>query len=283
MKIELNKVYNENCLLTMSNLPDNFIHLVVTSPPYDNLRDYRTYKFEFKKIAKELYRILKKGGVIVWVVGDQTVEGSETGTSFKQVLYFKKIGFKLHDTMFYCKESSSHPSSNRYNQAVEYMFVLSKGIPSTTNIIKDRKNKGSFRTIHGTDRQKDGSTKSKYNTGKLIKENSARLNYWIMSNPYIKKDIRFRHPATFPTVLARDHIITWTNENDIVYDPMSGAGTTIIEAYKLKRRFLGSEMSREYCEITAEIFNDNKLIKSKKRLELSKMNFPIYTNKGFKL
>jgi site-specific DNA-methyltransferase (adenine-specific) len=135
--MEINKIYNENCLDTMSRMPDNFIDLTVTSPPYDNLRDYKGYTFDFESIAKELFRVTKQGGVVVWVVGDATINGSETGTSFKQALYFKEIGFKLHDTMIYEKNSSSYPSSaksNRYTQIFEYMFVFSKGKPKTSTI-----------------------------------------------------------------------------------------------------------------------------------------------------
>jgi site-specific DNA-methyltransferase (adenine-specific) len=139
-QIEVNKIYNEDCLLTMGRMPNNFIDLVVTSPPYDNLRDYKGYEFDYKKIIKELYRIVKDGGVVVWVVGDSVVDGSETGNSFRQALYFKKIGFRIYDTMIYEKHNFSHPESNRYHQIFEYMFVFSKGNPKTFNPIKDRKN-----------------------------------------------------------------------------------------------------------------------------------------------
>ena len=138
--MELNKIYNENCLETMAKMPDNFIDLTVTSPPYDNLRNYNGYDFDFESIAKELFRVTKQGGVVVWVVGDATINGSETGTSFKQALYFKEIGFNLHDTMIYRKLNPIPLTHNRYEQAFEYMFVFSKGKPKTTNIIKDRKN-----------------------------------------------------------------------------------------------------------------------------------------------
>ena len=138
--MELNKIYNEDCLDTMAKMPDNFINLTVTSPPYDNLRQYNGYSFDFESIAKELFRVTKQGGVVVWIVGDETVKGSETGTSFKQALFFKEIGFNLHDTMIYQKHNFSNPSSNRYHQIFEYMFVFSKGKPKTFNPIKDRKN-----------------------------------------------------------------------------------------------------------------------------------------------
>lgn len=157
--MEVNKIYNENCLDTMAKMPNNFIDLTVTSPPYDNLRTYNGYNFDFENIAKELYRVTKDGGVVVWIVGDSTIKGSETGTSFRQVLYFKEIGFNLHDTMIYAKNNvyAHDPRNKRYKQAFEYMFVLSKGKPNTYNEIKDRPNKNAGKKLSGTKgRTKEG-------------------------------------------------------------------------------------------------------------------------------
>lgn len=139
--MQINKVYNENCLDTMSRMPDNFINLTVTSPPYDNLRDYKGYSFDFEPIADDLFRVTKQGGVVVWIVNDATVNGSETGTSFKQALYFKEIGFNLHDTMIYLKPNFSAVGAlkTRYAPVFEYMFVLCKGKLKTFNPIKDKK------------------------------------------------------------------------------------------------------------------------------------------------
>ena len=99
--MELNKIYNEDCLVTMSRMPDNFIDLTVTSPPYDGLRDYNGYSFPFEDIAKELFRTTKEGGIVVWIVNDATINGSETLTSFKQAIYFNEVGFNVHDTMIW--------------------------------------------------------------------------------------------------------------------------------------------------------------------------------------
>ena len=129
--MEVNKIYNENCLDTMTKMPDNFVDLTVTSPPYDSLRVYNGYSFDFEAVAKELFRVTKQGGIVVWVVADATTKGSETGTSFRHALFFKEIGFNLHDTMIYAKNSYMPLTHNRYEQAWEYMFVLSKGRPST--------------------------------------------------------------------------------------------------------------------------------------------------------
>ena len=250
--IKLNKNYNENCLDTMNKIQNNFIDLIITSPPYDKLRDYKGYKFNFKSIANQLYRILKPGGVIVWVVGDSTIKGSETGTSFKQALYFKEIGLNLHDTMIYQKNNFSNPSNNRYHQIFEYMFILSKGKPKTFNSIKDRKN------VYGgkigswgknTSRQKDGSMKE--NSKKIINEYGQRYNIWKYktSKNGQNDEISYKHPATFPEELVKDHIISWSNKNDIIYDPLMGSGTTAKMSILNNRNWIGSEISSEYCDI----------------------------------
>lgn len=251
----INEIHNEDCLHTMSKMDDEIIDLVITSPPYDNLREYNGYSFDFEKIANELKRILKPGGVIVWVVGDATINGSETGTSFRQALYFKEIGLNLHDTMIYQKHSTTFPDVNRYNQIFEYMFIFSKGKPKTTNIIKDRLNK-SFndgQVIKGTDRQKDGTLKSRIT--KHMQQYGVRHNIWKISSGYNKStsdDIAFKHPAIFPEQLVRDHIVSWSNEMDLVYDPFMGSGTTAKISHLLKRNWIGSEISEQYVKIAQE-------------------------------
>jgi site-specific DNA-methyltransferase (adenine-specific) len=244
-KQELNQTHNENCLDTMARMPNGLIDLTVTSPPYDNLRDYNGYSFDFEAIAKELYRVTKDGGVVVWVVGDSTVKGSESGTSFRQALYFKEIGFNLHDTMIYQKHNFSNPSSNRYHQIFEFMFVLSRGKPATFNPIKDRRNieankVGSWGK--NTSRQQDGSFVER--AKKVNTEFGMRYNIWR-----IKTEMRPLHPAPFPEQLANDHIITWSNESDIVYDPFMGSGTTAKMAVLNNRNYIGSEISEGYVDI----------------------------------
>ena len=243
--MEINKCYNENCLDTMAKMQDCFIDLTVTSPPYDNLRTYNGYSFDFEAIVKELFRVTKQGGVVVWVVGDATIKGSETGTSFKQALFFKEIGFNLHDTMIYQKDNCPFPSSNRYYANFEYMFILSKGSPKSFNPIMDRLNKSFGRKISGTNRKKDGTTKAIKNKGKKITEYGVRFNCWLISEG---KRID-GHPAYFPEKLANDHIISWSNEGDLVYDPFMGSGTTAKMAILNKRNWIGSEISEEYCKI----------------------------------
>ena len=249
--IELNEVRNENCLDTMKLMPNNFVDLTVTSPPYDNLRTYKGFDFDWKAIIKELYRVTRQGGIVVWVVGDATIKGSETGTSFKQALHAIVCGFRLHDTMIYQKDNCPFPSSNRYYANFEYMFVFSKGKPKTFNPIIDRKNKSFGRKITGTNRQKDGTTKPIKNKGNEIKQFGVRFNNWLVSDGKRQS----KHPAIFPEQLANDHIISWSNENDMVYDPFMGSGTTAKMAKLNNRNWIGSEISKEYCDIIEQRIN----------------------------
>ena len=239
--MEINKIYNENCLETMAKMPDNFIDLTVTSPPYDNLREYKGYSFAFEEIAKELFRITKQGGVVVWVVGDATMNEGESGTSFKQALFFKEIGFNLHDTMIY-KKANAMPNANskRYRQCFEYMFILSKGEPNTFNpIMVDVK-----RFDVGKQRQKNGSIE---NYEKKYSKNKERKIDNIFE--YGVGGLNTGHPAIFPEQLANDHIISWSKENDLIYDPFMGSGTTAKMAIFNNRKYIGSEISEEYCKI----------------------------------
>lgn len=252
--MEINKIYNENCLDTMSNMPDNFIDLVVTSPPYDNLRDYKGYSFPFEDIAKELYRVTKIGGVVVWVVGDATINGSESGTSFRQALYFKEIGFNLHDTMIYRKLNPMPVKSNRYLPCFEYMFIFSKEKPKSVNLIREKTLATGKEKYTGTQQENGKFT----NYGKHRNLERDKYNVWdikVGSNQSTKDKLAFKHPAIFPEQLANDHIVSWSNEGDLVYDPFMGSGTTAKMAILNNRKWIGSEMSAEYCEIANERIN----------------------------
>lgn len=244
-------LFNESNLDTMAKIPDNFLDLTVTSPPYDGLRTYNGYSFPFEDIAKELYRVTKQGGVLVWVVGDATVKGTETGTSFKQALYLKECGFNLFDTMIYAKTPRGAVGNNKtYWQTFEYMFIFSKGNPKTINLICDRKNKESRDGDNGTKRLENGELLKVKRGG--YSEYGRRTNIWeygIGKGQSTKDDFAFKHPAIFPEQLANDHILSWSNEGDIVYDPFAGSGTTGKMAILNKRKCIMSEISAEYCEI----------------------------------
>ena len=249
MSLEINITHNESNLDTMAKMPDNFIDLVMTSPPYNG------YSFPFEDIAKELYRVMKVGGVIVWVVGDATVKGSESGTSFKQALFFKEIGFNLHDTMIYFKNSLPK-NHNRYEQDFEYMFVLSKGKPKVFNPIRvpclyPEKETARANSFFSETTELARSARS-LKKREPVKADKIKGNIWkinVGAGHSTLDKIAFKHPAIFPEQLAHDHIISWSNAGDLVYDPFMGSGTTAKMAIQLGRNWVGSEISSEYCEI----------------------------------
>lgn len=243
-----------DCLEVIKTIEDSSIDLTVTSPPYDNLRTYNgnidQWNFDkFKSIAKELYRITKEGGVVTWVVNDATIKGSETGTSFRQALWFMECGFNLHDTMIWKKPNSGSVGSlNRYESVFEYMFIFSKNKPKTTNIIYDKPNKRAGEIQHGSIRQADGSTRRTTQYGKKqVNSLGRRLNVWEIA-PEMSKSKRC-HPAQFPEQLANDHIISWSNPGDIVFDPFMGSGTTGKMALLNGRNFIGIELDKDYFTI----------------------------------
>jgi site-specific DNA-methyltransferase (adenine-specific) len=244
----------------MKTLKDNTVDLTITSPPYDELRDYDGFSVNINEISTQLYRITKDGGVVVWIVGDATTKGSETGTSFRQALQFMNAGFKLHDTMIYEKNTSSFPAKRtgkRYTQIFEYMFVFCKGSIKTGNLICDKPNKWAGHTNWGknTDRQKDGELVEKKDI-KPVPEFSPRNNIWkyTVGKGFNSSDKEsHEHPAIFPEKLAEDHILSWSNEGDVVLDIFSGSGTTCKMAKKNKRSYIGIELSQEYYDLSLKI------------------------------
>jgi DNA modification methylase len=259
-KIEL---IQGDCLEKMKDIKDGSIDMVLTSPPYDNLRTYNGSlewgEHIWKPIIQELFRIVKDGGVVVWVVGDATIKGSETGTSFKQALWAKECGFNLHDTMIYQKTGCAMPSPNRYLSNFEYMFVFSSGKPKTYNLIEDRKNRFPERWGKGRKvRKKDGSWS--YRENYKAKEYGRRFNIWKYNNGgqgYGSSDkFANEHPATFPEQLAHDHIISWSNEGDIILDPMAGSGTVGKMAKQLNRNCILIEKDPEYFKIAEKRINE---------------------------
>jgi len=259
--LEKNKIYCMDCLEGMKQMDDNSVDLIVTSPPYDNLREYKGYIFDFKSIAKELFRITKNGGVVVWVVGDATIDGSETGTSFKQALYFKEVGFNLHDTMIYQKKKAPL-THNRYEQEFEYMFILSKGKPKTFNPIIIKKSYEDNRKVKGFGRRNNKDTIDLGYASK--KKDKIKGNVWFykVGGGHITKDkIAYEHPAIFPEELVKDHILSWSNKGELVFDPMCGSGTTCKMAKQSGRNFLGIDTSEEYCEIANKRLEQGNLNK----------------------
>ena len=269
--MDINQILCGDSINLMKSIESNSIDLTVTSPPYDNLRTYNSkinkdikfddhFSFPFVEMANELYRITKNGGIVVWVVNDQIVNGGETGNSFRQALKFQEIGFKLYDTMIYHKNGAPFPEASRYSQVFEYMFILLKGNkPNTVNIIKDKPNKWagsspygkrSIRTVDGDLKQTDSSF--------VVGQYGSRYNVWYINNGagFSSKDkIAYKHPAIFPESLAEDHILSWTKEGDIVFDPMVGSGTTPKMAKMNNRKYIGFDINQEYIDIVNQRLN----------------------------
>lgn len=244
-----------DCVEVLRTAPDNYVDLTVTSPPYDDLRTYKgAWSFDFEGLAHELYRVTKPGGIVVWVVNDATHNGSETGTSFRQALFFKSLGFNLHDTMIWNKGGFSAVGAlkTRYAPVFEYMFILSKGDIRTFNPIKDRPNKWAGTKVHGTIRQVDGTTKPVSNN-REIQDFGQRHNIWEIPPHRQRGDNT--HPAPFPLQLALDHVMSWSNPGDLVLDPFMGSGTTGVAARQLGRRFVGIEIAEEYFSAAHERIN----------------------------
>jgi len=250
---ELNTIVTGECSALMAALPDDCIDMWLTSPPYDSLRSYSGYTFDFEAIAAQLWRVMKPGGVGVWVVADETKDGSESGTSFRQALGFMALGFRLHDTMIYKVNGTGAKGSNKsYWQAFEYMFVFSKGEPKTVSRIADKRRADNRKKNTYSGRTDDRGNRNKFNRvdcdSILIRDNVWEYSTGFMSGS--KDEIAYDHPAIFPEALARDHILSWSMPGDVVLDPMIGSGTVAKQAHLLGRRYLGFEISEEYCDLS---------------------------------
>ena len=254
MKNFLDSIIEGNCLEILQEFPDNYIDLVVTSPPYDNLRSYKGYTFPFKEIVDQLYRTLKEHGVIVWVVSDATINGSETGTSFRQALAFMEAGFKLHDTMIFQKANPiPQIYRKRYTNVFEYMFVFVKGSIQTHNPIRTPCLHAGLELIGTTYKNYSKGNQTRGKLAKPVKADKIKGNIWeyVVGKKAIDQEAK-GHPAPFPYDLAADHIESWSQEGDIILDPMCGSGTTCLAAHILKRRYIGIEISPEYCQIARQ-------------------------------
>jgi DNA modification methylase len=246
--IELNKFYCADSVEFMQEcIPNNFIDLTVTSPPYDNLRTYNGYRFDYQSVIKELYRITKIGGMVVWVVGDKIKDGDKSLTSFKQSLFFQECGFNVHDIMIYKKKNTPFMRSNAYTNCFEFMLVFSKGKPSTFNPITEKTVRQGLEMMPFN----KGADAINQKTLKELKSEKTKTNIWeyaVGLGGTTNDRVAFKHPAVFPEKLAEDHILSWSNDGDIVLDPMCGSGTTCKMAWLNKRNFIGIDMSKEYID-----------------------------------
>lgn len=245
----------------MSLMDSDLFDLVVTSPPYDGLRTYGGLVWDFESTAKEMFRIIKPGGVCCWVVSDAVIDGSESLTSFRQAIYFKDVcGFKVSDTLIWKKVHVAAPNSRQYHQMHEYVFVLSKGIPKTFNPIKDRPNKyaGKSPFGHNSKRNPDGEMKVT-SERKPIADFGKRSNVWegnsrAQENPCAK----LQHPAMMPKWLARDLILSWSNVGDLILDPFLGSGTVAMEGLKVGRKVVGIERNGDYVPVINSFLSPGK-------------------------
>ncbi|MHA1167112.1 MAG: DNA-methyltransferase [Candidatus Hodarchaeales archaeon] len=240
----------------LKDFPSDSIDLTVTSPPYDNIRKYEGFEFDYKSILEELYRVTKEGGVVVWVIGDSTIKGSETGTSFKHALHAKEIGFNLHDTMIYEKINPIPIYHNRYAPCFEYMFIFVKGKLKTFNPIRENCIHAGLIDNRSNRRSGDSYSIQKRNEIYAVNTVKTKRNIWRYKiGGTFKKE---EHPAVFPDELAEDHILSWSNEGDLilegdlVLDPMCGSGTTCVMAKKNGRHYIGIDISEKYCEKSRE-------------------------------
>lgn len=258
----LNRIIEGDCVEIMKQMPNDFVDLTVTSPPYDDLRDYNGYKFDFKNIAHQLYRITKKDGIAVWVVGKKIKNGDILLTPFNQLLFFQSIGFKIHDIMIYKKKNTPFMRSNAYTNGFEFMFVLAKGKVKTFNPIKVPTARTGFEMLV-TNRKSDGKIKKVLGELKSEKVKDNIWEYAVGFGGTTKDKIAFKHPAVFPEKLAEDHILSWTDEGDLVFDPMCGSGTTLKMAKLNNRRYIGIDISEEYCRIAQERLQMDNQVENK--------------------
>lgn len=243
-------IVNQDCLAWMATQPNHSIDMVLTSPPYDDIRDYHGYNFNAESVLRELYRIVVPGGVVVWNVADATVKGSETGTSMRQALAAIDIGWLLHDTQIYLKRNPmpTNVKTRRYHQAWEYLFVFSKGRPRAWNpIMVPARYAGSMARMKY--RGQDGEIQYR-STPRNAETKVRNVFEYTIGGGHSSPDLSAHaHPAVMPIDLARDQIQTWSNPGDIIYDPFAGAGTTLLAAQLLGRRSIGTEISAAYCQI----------------------------------
>lgn len=246
--IKPDNIYNADCVDFMKSMKPNSIDLTVTSPPYDDLREYKGFNFEFPQIAEQLLRVTKKGGVVVWVVGDKTKNGNRSLTSFKQAILFQEIGFNVHDVMIYKKKNTPFMRSNAYTNCYEFMFVFTKGKPATFKPLKEPTKRSGLEMLPHN-KGKDGVNKKIL---KELKKEKTLTNIWEYAVGFggsTSDKYAFEHPAIFPEKLVRDHVTSWTKERDMVFDPMCGSGTTCKIAKMLNRRYIGCDISEEYVAL----------------------------------
>lgn len=256
---QMNRIHLDDCVGGMRGLPDGCIPLTVTSPPYDNLRQYGNHPFDFEAVARELWRVTAPGGVVVWVVQDEIVDGSETGTTCRQQLFFQTLGFRVHNRIVMVNPGSRWPGKIRYGVALELAIVLSKGAPRTVRLLRDSPNKHAGRLKTFVRRNWKGDTEQTGPKAYPVGTWGVRGNVWVYSRGFNQssKDKRdFDHPALMPEEMAEDLIVSFSKPGELVFDPFTGAGTTAKMAFLNNRRYLGYEVHEPYYRRALERLTD---------------------------
>lgn len=251
MSFEINNIYHGNCVQLMKEMEEGMVDLTVTSPPYDDLRNYNGYHFDFEGVAQGLFHVTRPGGIVVWVVGDRIVKGDRTLTSFRQALYFQEVGFNVHDVMIYKKKNTPFMRSNAYTNCYEFMFVFSKHHVNTFNRLMDKTIRQGFEGMP-FNKGADGINRKVF---KELKAEKTKVNIWeyaVGLGGTTSDREAFKHTAVYPEKLAEDHILTWTNPGDLVFDPMCGSGTTCKMALLRGRNYLGFDISDEYVQLSKD-------------------------------
>lgn len=256
-----NKIVCTDCLDGMARMPGESVPLSVTSPPYGGLRTYDGHSsFDFLAVAKELYRVTMPGGVVVWVVQEQIIDGSESGETSRQRLAFADIGFRLHHTMVMAKSGGHQHSSNRYGRALEYAIILSKGVPRYFCPFRDKPNKEAGRMKTFKNRLPDGSFAPVKH--RMTPPFGIRPPVWTYAtgrNVTAKEGYALDHPAVMPEKMAEDHILSWSKVGDLIFDPFAGSGTTLKMARLNYRNYLGFEVNPDYVEIARRRLRDGEV------------------------
>jgi site-specific DNA-methyltransferase (adenine-specific) len=246
----VNQILQTDCVQGMQQLPDCCIPLTVTSPPYDHFRAYGGHRFDFEAVAKELWRITMKGGIVVWVVQDQVVKGSFTGTKHRQAIYFQELGFGIHNELTMVTLNSRIPQKVRYTPTSHTAFVLAKGHPRAVNLLRDKPNKqaGMYKPTWSRRTREGNRETGSY--GKEVARFGLRSDVWVylVGNNVTTTD-GTKHPALMPEEMAEDLIVSWSRPGDLVFDPFAGAGTTCKMAMLNHRHYLGMEIHEPYVHV----------------------------------
>ena len=258
MAIETDKIICGDSQEVLKTFPDGCIDLTITSPPYSDLRHYGNTLTKdnwnhnkFMGIADELYRVTQEGGVVVWIVNDKTEKGSKSLVSFRQAIYFQEIGFNVNDVMIWEKTNPCPVVRQpRYQDVFEYMFILSKGVPKTFNPIMVPC-KCANQEYHSTTKNMGGENGRTYKEFVINKEKVSG-NVWEVAIAQNKT----KHPAVYPQQLVEKHILSWSDEGDLILDPFVGSGTTAIVAKRMNRKYIGIEINPEYVDICQERLNN---------------------------